>query len=156
MVKKVQNYKCIGCGRGELECFDHEKGHPSIWLTTEDTTGTGVCSVCVAHLKRFEEGERDIHTFDDLKAQKFALPELCSWVIYKDFIGYDGQYLAVRYGEGKPEDSTDMATSEKFSSESIVAVRTWIRECTLRFNQGEPVCLGRNTDDNKYIIEAWV
>lgn len=59
------NYKniatCIGCGCDDYHaCYDPNTGQGCSWVKVDRESGLGVCSVCLEHVERWDNGDRTI------------------------------------------------------------------------------------------------
>ncbi len=74
---------------------------------------------------------------------------LSSVTIYNNPADFPGFFVARRFfGE--------FATADHFVHLNIESVRAWARGCAHRFNESDPVCLGRFEEDSPHIVETWV
>lgn len=54
---------CIGCGCDDLHaCYDKTTGFGCSWVRLDREDGMGVCSECLGHVERWDNGDRSICT----------------------------------------------------------------------------------------------
>lgn len=121
---------------------------------------TDICRQC--RLKTgFKPRDNGAHTAvikpcDICGEEKPILPEyhwqktgMVTWVVYKNPVGYPGQYVARRFVQ-------DERTQYEYIHDELLEVREWIQREAARLDDWAPFYMDRHTSDELTICEVWM
>lgn len=74
---------------------------------------------------------------------------MVTWVVYKNPIGYPGQYVARRFVQ-------DEQTGYEYVNADLLEVREWIQREAARLDDWAPFHMSRHPSDELTICEVWM